>query len=104
MASARRQPSDRDKVISRIREMLPSLRMTYAVRSLALFGSHARQESTNTSDVDLLVDFDEMPSLLRLIQLEQHLSDALGTPVDLVLKRALRPDIAPDVERELIPL
>jgi predicted nucleotidyltransferase len=65
----------------------------YQVRELALFGSAARGEMRPDSDIDMLVDYfpDAHPSLLDLIRLKDELSDLLGRPVDLGVKRALKP-------------
>ena len=72
------------------------------VTSLALFGSVARDEARPDSDVDLLVEFDETPSLLTLIALEQKLSELLGAEVDLVPRGALRPAFRPGVAADLV--
>lgn len=60
-------------------------------RSAGLFGSVARGEDTATSDVDLLVDFDEDSSLFDLLHLQDELSQLLGCQVDVVSMRALKP-------------
>ena len=67
----------------RLQEQLPVLSERYQVRSLAIFGSYVRQEQRPDSDLDLLVTFDETPSLLRFISLENYLTDLLGVKVDL---------------------
>ena len=76
----------------------------FHVRSLALFGSAARDESGPDSDIDLLVEFDEAPGLIAFIQLENLLSDLLGTKVDLVMRSALKPRISQRVLAEAIPV
>jgi predicted nucleotidyltransferase len=53
------------------------------VKSLALFGSVARDEARPDSDVDLLVEFNRPTGLLGLIALQQKLEEWLGRPVDL---------------------
>jgi len=49
-----------------------------------------RQEQTETSDIDVLVDFSEAPSLLKFINLENYLSGNLRIKVDLVHKSGLK--------------
>jgi predicted nucleotidyltransferase len=83
----------RDEVLRILREHRDELRRDYGVRSLALFGSARRNEATDTSDVDLLVEFDHPIGLLHLIGTEEHLEDLLGTKVDLVLRRAVIPEL-----------
>ncbi len=79
----------RDEVLCVLAAHRDELRREYGVKSLALFGSAVRNEPTERSDVDLLVEFDQPIGLLHLIGTEQHLEDLLGTKVDLVLRRAV---------------
>jgi uncharacterized protein len=74
----------------------------FHVKSLALFGSVARDEAGPESDVDVLVEFDETPSLLKLIAVEHHLSDLLGTKVDLVMLGTLRPAVSKRVAEDAV--
>lgn len=85
-------------LLSTHREVLRSL----GVRSLALFGSVARDEADPQSDVDLLVEFQETPSLSEYMRLKFWLEDRLGRQVDLVMKKALKPWARPLVEAEAI--
>jgi|GEM_PF-951118 len=73
-----------------LRDRLSDLERTYGVQSLWFFGSRVRGEDRPDSDLDVLVEFDERPlSLLKFIELENRLSDALGLRVDLVEKNML---------------
>ena len=83
---------------------MPFLRERYRVRTLGVFGSYARGEQRRQSDLDLLVDFDEPPSLLGFIALENYLSDLLGVKVDLVMRDALKPHIGRHILDEVLPL
>ena len=76
----------------------------YKVKELGLFGSYIRQEQTETSDVDVLVEFSEIPSLLKFINLENYLSDNLGVRVDLVHKAGLKPRIGERILAEVVYL
>ena len=79
------------------RERIRSLCRKYGVRSLQVFGSIARGEGGEGSDVDLLVRFSRPVGLFHLIRLERELSEVLGVPVDLVTERALSPYIRAQV-------
>jgi hypothetical protein len=57
---------------------------------IGLFGSYARNEQTDNSDIDILVSFRNGISLLRLIQLENELSAKLGNKVDLITEGAIK--------------
>lgn len=87
-----------------LRQHLPALARRYHVASLGLFGSHVRHENRADSDLDVLVTFTEVPSLFRLVELENHLSDLLGVRVDLVMRDALKPEIGRRVLAEVVPV
>ncbi|MBW4555328.1 MAG: nucleotidyltransferase family protein [Trichormus sp. ATA11-4-KO1] len=80
------------------------LQERYQVRELGIFGSYVRKEQTETSDVDLLVEFFETPSLLKFVNLENYLSDNLGVKVDLVHKGGLKPRIGERILAEVVYL
>ena len=87
-----------------LRELLPDLAARYQVASLGLFGSYLHGTQRPDSDLDVLVTFREPPSLLQLIELENHLSDQLGVKVDLVLRDSLKRHIGERVLREVVPV
>ncbi len=89
-------------VLSILRRELPGLRERYGVRRLALFGSVARGESGATSDVDVLVDFKGPATFDRYMGVKFRLEDILGVKVDLVTRKALRPELAPRIEAEAV--
>lgn len=68
---------------------------------LALFGSYARGEQTQKSDVDFLISFDEKKGLLDLIAIEQEFSKILGIKVDLITKQGLSRYIKPYIQDDL---
>lgn len=74
----------------------------FGVKSLRLFGSVARGEASEESDVDLLVDFHETPTFSRFMDLRIFLEDLLEAKVDLVTERGLRDRVRPYVESEAI--
>ena len=79
------------------------LQENYKVKELGIFGSFVRGEQEETSDLDILVEFEEgaQIGLLKFIHLEQYLSGLLGVRVDLVMKSALKPRIGKRVLREV---
>ncbi|GAB4445556.1 MAG: DNA polymerase beta [Cyanobacteria bacterium J069] len=96
------------KTLEEIRQWLvhnkPLLQERYNVQELGVFGSYVRQEQTEASDVDVLVEFSETPSLLKFVNLENYLSDNLGVKVDLVHKAGLKPRIGERILAEVIYL
>ena len=93
----------RDDVLRILRDHRGELD-AYHIRSLALFGSVARDEAGPDSDVDVLVEFDVVPSLLLLVRIENQLSDLLGVKVDLVMKSSLKPRIRDRVLAQAVPV
>jgi predicted nucleotidyltransferase len=70
------------------------------VRTLAIFGSVARNESAAKSDVDILIDFDSKRGLFAFVGLKTYLESILDCEVDLVTKNALHPALKPQILRE----
>ena len=70
---------------------------------VGIFGSFARGDNKKASDIDILVEFKEAPSLLTLIKLENDLSEILGVKVDLVTTGALKNKrIKKSIKKDLI--
>ncbi|MDE2058712.1 MAG: nucleotidyltransferase family protein [candidate division NC10 bacterium] len=93
----------RDEALKTLAEHREELRQRFGVKSLALFGSVVRDEATETSDVDLLVEFDRPVGLLHVIGTEQYLEKLLSVnKVDLVLTRAVLPEFKDGILAEAI--
>jgi hypothetical protein len=92
----------RDQVIRILAGRRSELHQDYAVKSLALFGSVARDEALHDSDVDLLVEFSHPVGLFQFIALQQYLESLLGCPVDLGTVASLKPYLKESVLQEAI--
>lgn len=96
-------PNDQARrFIKTIRAHMPELEARYKVTSVGVFGSYVRGDHEETSDLDVLVDFDQPPSLFDFVRLEGYLSELLGVEVDLVMRSALKPRIGEHILRELV--
>lgn len=93
-----------EKILEVLRQQIPMLTERYNVETLEVFGSYVRSEQKKDSDLDILVTFKEVPSLLTFIAIENYLSDRLGIKVDLVMKDSLNPRIGQQILREAIPV
>ena len=71
---------------------------------VGVFGSYARGEENEKSDLDILIDFKIEVDLLELIGLEQELSEILGIKVDLITLRSVNASLKPYIESDLIRL
>ena len=87
-----------------LRRRLPILRTRFHVQYLGIFGSYVQGTPRKDSDLDMLVDFAETPSLFEFIELENYLSVLLGIKVDLVMKGTLKPLIGRRILSEVVGL
>jgi predicted nucleotidyltransferase len=92
----------REEAIAALRGHIPALRRDFGVRRIALFGSTARGDAREDSDLDLLVDFEIGPTFESFMGLKLFLEDNLGRKVDLVTPEGLKPRLRPIVEREAV--
>jgi len=88
------------------KENLNKLCIKNRINYLGLFGSFARGEADTKSDVDLLVDFSVIPSLLKHVGMEYEFSENVfnNRKVDLVIKRSLKKEFVPNVIKDLVTL
>lgn len=85
-----------------LKSHLPDLQKDYSVASLGIFGSYVRGEQNSDSDLDVLVTFHKVPSLVKLIELEDDLETLTGLDVDVVMERGLKPEVAKNVSKEVV--
>ncbi len=95
------------KTLNEIKKILlehkKELKEKYKVKTIGIFGSYARGEQTETSDIDILIDYYEPISLLKLIELENYLSELFGIKVDLITKNSIHnPYLKKSIEEDLI--
>ena len=93
---------NRDEILNVLRAHKAVLAQRFGVTELALFGSFARDQATDDSDVDILVRFDKSATSEAFFGTQVYLEDLLGRPVDLATNRDLRVEIRLYVEREIV--
>ena len=91
----------KDEVLRILKEHRRELEQ-YGAKSLAIFGSVARGESTDRSDIDILVEIVDNVGLFEFVRLKNHLEKILGCPVDLVTQEALKKQLRDRILREAI--
>ena len=91
----------RDDVLTILEQDWSGLQ-SLGVCSLSLFGSVARDEARSDSDVDILFELEPPITFDRYMDVKLYLEDQLGTRVDLVSWRSLKPQIRAVVEQEAI--
>lgn len=90
-----------EEIIDRLRQARPELAREFGVTRLAVFGSYARGEQRDDSDVDVLVEV--APSIgLRFVDLADRIESVLGLRADVVSRRAISPRHWAEIEKELV--
>ena len=92
----------RDDILTTLRALRDELNTRFRVREISLFGSVVHEKETSSSDIDLLVDFDEQASLFDLVGLGIYLEETFDRKVDVVPRESLRPEIRDVVLAEAI--
>src|SRR3990170_5919001 len=91
-----------DEITEILKEHKKEIGERYKVKEIGVFGSFARGEQRKSSDVDILVEFEETPDVFQLIDLEDYLQELLKKKVDLVRKRAIRPELKGVILKEVV--
>ncbi len=91
-----------DQIIMKLRENKHVLEEKYRVKTLGVFGSYVRGEQKKSSDLDILVEFQEPVGLFKFMELEEFLEKNTGIKVDFVSKKALKPRIGKHILEEVI--
>lgn len=97
-------PADVYALLETKRDEILAVADRYGVTNIRIFGSVARREAREDSDLDLLVTFPRGTSLLRQIGFSQDLEDLLGMGVEVASDRGLRERIRETVLQEAVPL
>lgn len=92
----------RKQILAALAERRADIAARFAVKRLALFGSAARDELRDSSDIDVLVEFEGPATFDGYFALKDYLEAALGRTVDLVTETGLKPRARRHVERDLI--
>ncbi|MDI6810795.1 MAG: nucleotidyltransferase family protein [archaeon] len=93
-----------ERIIKTLAAHKEELKQRYKVKEIGIFGSVVRGEQKGTSDVDILVEFEKPIGFFTFLELEEYLSNLLGLKVDLVSKKALKPNIGRYILQEVIPI
>lgn len=87
-----------------LKEEKPQLQKNFQISKIGIFGSYSTGEQKKNSDLDILVEFSEVPSLFKFIRIENYLNKVLGIKVDLVMKDSLKPFIGSQITKEVVYL
>jgi len=91
----------RKEIKETLKRYKPFLWEKFKVKEIGFFGSYARGEKSEKSDVDILVEF-YAPIGWEFIDLKEFLEEILGREVDLVTVRALKPQLKDNILKEVV--
>ena len=91
-----------EEIVQTLKEHKEEIRKKYNVKAIGLFGSFARGEQRKRSDVDILVEYDELPGLLKFVELEGYLQKLIRKKVDLVEKEGIRKELKHIILSEVV--
>jgi predicted nucleotidyltransferase len=94
--------TNREQILKTLADHRREISQRFAVKNLALFGSAARDELRDDSDVDVLVEFEGPTTYDGYFKLQDYLQELLGRSVDLVTERGLKPRARRHVEKDLV--
>ncbi|MEC4807017.1 MAG: nucleotidyltransferase family protein [Jaaginema sp. PMC 1079.18] len=92
---------DRNKAVEILKQHREKFKQ-FGVKTLAIFGSVARDEAHEESDIDILIDFEDSLTFDRYMDVKFYIEDTLNISVDLVTWKMLKPQIKSQVEQELV--
>lgn len=93
-----------EEVKMQLQALKPTLKKRFKVETIDIFGSYARGEQTEESDLDILVTYSEMVDLLLIARLRRYLRRKLRMQVDIISKEFLNKYIKEQVLEEAIPV
>jgi predicted nucleotidyltransferase len=93
---------DRDQILHTLSAHRQELAQRFGVKQLSLFGSAARDQLRDDSDVDVLVEFEGDATYEGYFKLQDYLEALLGRSVDLVTERGLKPRARKHVQKDLV--
>jgi uncharacterized protein len=93
---------DRQAILDILNSEAPAFRAKYGVKSLAVFGSMARGDDHEGSDVDILVTFEGKATFDNFMGLKLDLEDLFGRRVDLLTPKCLSPAMRTEIDREAV--
>jgi len=84
-----------NEVLEILRMHKEELKNKHKIKSIKIFGSYARGEQRETSDIDIIVKFEKHPTLVEFIKIQEELENLLGIKVDLLTEESISPFIRP---------
>ena len=91
----------KEKIIHQLQQAKTQIFSKYPLKSMALFGSFARNEADKNSDIDILVEFSR-PTDFEIVDLTMDLENIFHKKVDVISRKGVKPNLLPFIEKDLI--
>ncbi len=92
------------QVIKILKEHRKELEDKFGIVSIKIFGSYVKNKQTHKSDLDLIVEFKNPPGFIKLMSIEEEISNLLGIKVDLLTEEGISPYLREHILKEAIAL
>lgn len=90
-----------ETILEKLRAYKPELQRKYPISRLGVFGSYARREATENSDIDVAVELNG-PMGLNFVAMANEIENLFGIKVDVVPKRSIKSIYQPSVEKDIL--
>jgi len=88
-------------ILTKLRQYKPELERKYPVTNIGVFGSYARGEATDKSDIDIAVEIDGVMGL-SFVTMADEIESLFGIKTDVISKRSIKPEYLHQVEKEIV--
>jgi predicted nucleotidyltransferase len=92
-----------NEIIKTLNEHKEELKNKYKIKEIKIFGSYAKGKQKETSDIDLIVDFEDYPTFIEFLRIQEELENLLGVKVDLLTEESISPFVKPFI-KEIIEI
>lgn len=93
---------DKKQVLKKLKELKIEIKTNYKVKTIGLFGSYINDRQEDTSDIDLLVEFEDDADLFHYVGLSLFLEEYFNKKVDVISKPALKEELRENILQEVI--
>ncbi len=89
------------EIVKILNEYKEELARKYKIKEMRIFGSYVKGKQKDSSDVDIIVEFEEIPTFVEFIRLQEELNELLDMKVDLLTEESISPFIKPYIKESL---
>ena len=92
----------KENILKTLNRLKNEIATDYKVKKIGLFGSYVKHKQDDSSDIDILVDFEDGADLIHFIGLSRYLEEIFKTKVDVVSKSSLKEELKQNILQEVI--